>query len=108
MVEHDVRLLEVHMRREVEMRDAAEYRLARSLVGRDRMPGWRSRFFGRLVVRPVGGSTGGNGSDVPRLRQAAHLASSPERDLVRGVHDLTGFGRRRFLPVPVELGRDGR
>jgi hypothetical protein len=46
-------------------------------------------------------------SCADRLDQPAHLASSPERDLVRGVHDLTGLGRRRFVPIPMEFGRDG-
>jgi hypothetical protein len=96
------------MRKDPELRDAAENRLARSLVGRDRMPGWRARLLSRHTMRPVRGQTEGHGSDVARRLLPTQLASSPERDPVRGIHDPTGPGRRRFFPVPVQIGRDGR
>jgi len=107
MYEHEVRLLEVSLRREMHMREAGEHRLARMVAGRDRMPGWRARLFGRLSMRTADGQDEGMVSRVDRFRQPAHHPSSPERDLVRGVHDLTGLGRRRFVPIPVEIGRDG-
>jgi hypothetical protein len=56
-------------------------------------------------MRAVGGRNEGIASGVDRLRDPPLVASSSERDLVHGVHDLTGLGRRRFVPMPVEIGR---